>query len=1294
MKPRKRDKFLDKAANLLKGRSRASSPAPSEHPSTIRSSAAASASSPSGNYLEPLRTSAKERPGFSSAAPSQSSSVVPSTVNTPLLSASYPESSNLPGFSQISANNSPHLSSAPSTDHVSSTSSPEALAVPELQPLQHSQDSPPSAPLALTSSEAQVYPDTLRSPSKQSLWSRAIEEAKSENGTLRWLQKNGLVSTDSTQQLNQKSLDISQTQMDEKFEIEELISLIEANKLSEQNDKPMKIQIGKREVIIRDYIANTVAFITKVGYVAFAFAPAEARAPWAIARAALQIPVHQVEQKAALLGTVKWFTGIVRRGQIYETLYTAESIHNIALEGLQDSLLQVYTAAIKMLAKSDNLFNSGVARQTLTAILEPDYSSDTIKNLVEKERQLDREIHACEVSRSTLSSSFTNEQIRDLEKQLFQLSAPLPQIEKGVASLLSKLEKDKLDKLLEFISQEMFGKSHASVAEKRTKDTGGWLLANKEFHAWQRTSSSALLCLKGTIGTGKTYLASKAIDYIKQTLESSPQHNEGFAFFYCNRSGRSMQDPLIALRSFVRQLAGKAFDTSGVVQHSLVQRCEEIQKEKREFTYKDCEDLLLESFNLYTRTTIVLDALDETDVTDYNLGAILTTIMRKSENPIKIFISSRPDREYLEAFADETVITVDASNQHEDIERFLAEKLYSTGFFQQRSPGIQNEIRNVFATRSCGMFRWVHLQVMSLKRCITNNAIHNWACNLPGDLMAAYDQLWENLIREHDESDVALARRAIMWVLCSFEPLVPEFLPQAIWYVVQGSKMVPEEEQTEQQILLLCQDLLTIDGSGAWTLPHASVAEYFEKRGGMRLWECDVFVAKTCFSFLAFDRVPLRYDYGFERYVKSHCFHHVERYEKWLGSREQELEQEPDQDFAAALRRFLGSPDKGSAAYHRWDSQWAWPSIPLSTICRHGLYYTLRDWWTQPGKITAEMALKKENDHDALNRAAAGGCMHIFRHLVKLIEHVHPKGDTYWISPLKSSIRTYHSEVMEFLVTEMKADVNSADQISTLKETAVQVAAGGGNPKMLQWLVDQGVVDLERENDSEWDRGNALIAASRGHDIKSVRILLKAGANANVAVQNGHLGSALIAAASETWSGCIETTQILLDHNADPNLPSKTGGWGSALEASMEPIWISKYDEDRRNLQFLLLEAGADPTTVSEYGNYGSALAAAAFCGRTESLKAMIDKVGAKRAIEVFRQSRHPKTRWFQDQQEVIKWKKTATYLAEEVGVSREILHTIGFWEVEPEPYHPNSDKSIPQDGFILRYLPVQQASL
>lgn len=228
-------------------RSEASSPAPSGHSPTA-SSAAASASSPSSVYLEPLRISAKERPGFSSATPSQSSSVVPSAVNAPLPSAADPESSKLPEFSQLPTDHSSHLSSAPSTDPPSSKSSPEALAVPGLQPIL-------SASLAVTSSEAQVCPDTLRSTPIQisNLWSRALEEAEGDSDTLKWLQKHGLASPDGKQQMNQKHAKVLQSRTDN--HMKELISLIEADELSEQNDKPLKVQTGKREVIVRDYIA-------------------------------------------------------------------------------------------------------------------------------------------------------------------------------------------------------------------------------------------------------------------------------------------------------------------------------------------------------------------------------------------------------------------------------------------------------------------------------------------------------------------------------------------------------------------------------------------------------------------------------------------------------------------------------------------------------------------------------------------------------------------------------------------------------------------------------------------------------------------------------------------------------------------------------------------------------------------------------------------------------------------------------------------------------------------------------
>jgi hypothetical protein len=242
--------------------------------------------------------SAEEQSSLSSATPSRSSFVAPITVNTPLPSTADPESSKSPELSQISAYRSSHVSStlSPPINAPSPDASSESLAASELQPIRCSQDPPPPVSLIVTSPEVQVYPKAFQSTMTplSDLWSRAIDEAKDESDTLKWLQKYGLVSTGGTQQVNQNGSQDSQSQMYRKSHIDELISLIDADKLSEQNDRPLKISIGDREVIIRDYIANTVAFITKIGDVAFAFAPAEASAPWAIAKAVLQVSFRSI----------------------------------------------------------------------------------------------------------------------------------------------------------------------------------------------------------------------------------------------------------------------------------------------------------------------------------------------------------------------------------------------------------------------------------------------------------------------------------------------------------------------------------------------------------------------------------------------------------------------------------------------------------------------------------------------------------------------------------------------------------------------------------------------------------------------------------------------------------------------------------------------------------------------------------------------------------------------------------------------------------------------------------------
>jgi Cdc6-like AAA superfamily ATPase len=203
------------------------------------------------------------------------------------------------------------------------------------------------------------------------------------------------------------------------------------------------------------------------------------------------------------------------------------------------------------------------------------------------------------------------------------------------------------------------------------------------------------------VGTGKTYLTSRVIDHIKETLESSV-HDEGFAFFYCNRSGPSMQDPLIILKSFVRQLSYKAHDYN-YIQRNVIEIYKLAKKEGRDLSYRDCKELILDSMNLYSKTTIIVDALDESDITLYNLAEILIELMEKSTKPVKVFISSRPGREYLDAFKARSIITVDSSNQQDDIEKYLNENLYSKPFFKGRQKHIQKLIKKTFRSQNGGM---------------------------------------------------------------------------------------------------------------------------------------------------------------------------------------------------------------------------------------------------------------------------------------------------------------------------------------------------------------------------------------------------------------------------------------------------------------------------------------------------------------------------------------------------------------------------------------------------------------
>lgn len=203
-------------------------------------------------------------------------------------------------------------------------------------------------------------------------------------------------------------------------------------------------------------------------------------------------------------------------------------------------------------------------------------------------------------------------------------------------------------------------------------------------------------------GTGKTYITSKVIDEIRCSLESNT-NDEGMAFFYCNRNEPDRQDPLMVLRSFVRQLSTIS-NREGFMQKRLRQYYMQARQRASEPTMADCKEFLLEFINLYPKTTLILDALDECDKQKRSLLIeALDYLLEKATRPVKIFISSRPDGDIRDSFKTRDNIEIQATDNRDDISRFVQTEITKHRQWHKMSTELQHELIQTLQDRSQGM---------------------------------------------------------------------------------------------------------------------------------------------------------------------------------------------------------------------------------------------------------------------------------------------------------------------------------------------------------------------------------------------------------------------------------------------------------------------------------------------------------------------------------------------------------------------------------------------------------------
>jgi Cdc6-like AAA superfamily ATPase len=172
-------------------------------------------------------------------------------------------------------------------------------------------------------------------------------------------------------------------------------------------------------------------------------------------------------------------------------------------------------------------------------------------------------------------------------------------------------------------------------------------------------------------GAGKTKLVSNIIDQF-----FNRPHDEALAYFYCNRNEESRRHPENVLRSFVKQLSISRDEQA--VQASLA----DIYKAKQRtgfasarLTSEEAESLLPKLMQAYTRTTLVLDALDECH--EDSRSSLIEAFSRliQMSLQVRILVSSRRDQDIKLQLEKEANVGIEATDNHDDIRKYVLARI-------------------------------------------------------------------------------------------------------------------------------------------------------------------------------------------------------------------------------------------------------------------------------------------------------------------------------------------------------------------------------------------------------------------------------------------------------------------------------------------------------------------------------------------------------------------------------------------------------------------------------------------
>ncbi|KAI0481698.1 hypothetical protein F4859DRAFT_475673 [Xylaria cf. heliscus] len=639
--------------------------------------------------------------------------------------------------------------------------------------------------------------------------------------------------------------------------------------------KRWRLVINGRTIYIRDVLEKLSVWAKKlvaIGDIAIQYDPVHAALPWAAVRLVLQTGINDLETFGHVIISLENLASIIAQCHIIETVYPGRrkpKTPELASQ-LTESIVNLYTAILQYLADIIKYFTLSTGERIFKSIghsqedLQVKYSP--VKHALEDFGRLAGLAQAANLDYGLDLIESIDKQLEDrnarnesepewLKRTIEQLRQPIDRIDIRLQEMDDGLKQENRAEILRAVSNIPHGSHHKVASNGRVEGSGAWFLSTPKFKEWRLSSSPSTLWLHGIPGSGKTKLTSIVIDQLLR--------HEHVAYFYCMRNPaepqRGQSDRILG--SLVRQLAsvGPRRRILGPVMkyyEAAIERDEDLKD--LALTTDESVELLLELFDEYPAVTLVLDALDEVNQEcRQELLDALDTLVQKSNSLVRIFVSSRDNYDITLSLSGAPNIYIGAKDNAEDISSFIDKKLTEAKLLHGNlPPSLRTAIVNTLRDGAKGMFRWVDLQIQSLRPLKVAADVRARLGVLPTTLEASYWEIYQQTIDSGDNA-LKLATLTCQWLLYATEPIsLNGFAALASVALVTE----PDTIYTAAEVLDVCSNLI-VERESSFEFAHLSVREFFERLNNRQIYtyqpeEGHAALAQACLQYLNQAQAP------------------------------------------------------------------------------------------------------------------------------------------------------------------------------------------------------------------------------------------------------------------------------------------------------------------------------------------------------------------------------------------------------------------------------------------------------